>query len=669
MLLLLLSVSPRTSASAMMLTLGWALLCFGLVPYVRYNRFLTRAPTYDGYDEDAHHWLVEPAPLPFPYWLVLAAPGGLLMLSAMLPIDALAIRLVTRAFCAIQLAITALAAFFIYEASRPQSQITTADLAAQCAVLVIGACGLLSMGPALLCGGSPRLMLLRLWRWVRLTYIALGAMLVLHKLLPLYEQRGLSWELLPQDNFGSGPYFQRGGWFISFVVAGLSMIVCGLLASTPNRRRLFSLFRRLAQLRTRRSVDHELKSQHRAAVVAALLGDSSPAHALRMASASFVTIRFRDLDRCVFDVFPDLPDDTSSNRPHGMSSNTPQETNSSSTTTTNAITAATTSSTAVTATAAATTTNATTASTISSTTVPATAAAAAAAGARCRMYLWGCGTGNVSPLMYLWGGGTGNVSPLPNRRFSHETDTDTELASAHTDRVSPRTGNTLGRQEQQQQLDATRSRAVATPLGECDAFVSHSSQDPPQDKYDALQRWALDRSSGTNGGGDGSDGGGDSDAPGGSNRRDRPDHGSNGGDASDGMQSLWIDRICLEALESSPATTLPLLPIFVASCRQLLAIAGPSFSSRLWCALEVFAFVQMRQDAHQQRAIVVLPLGDDPAADLFRGFDIRKARCLLKADAHAIKAIIESTFGELTSFNRVMRELACARTHQRNGAG
>jgi hypothetical protein len=38
--------------------------------------------------------------------------------------------------------------------------------------------------------------------------------------------------------------------------------------------------------------------------------------------------------------------------------------------------------------------------------------------------------------------------------------------------------------------------------------------------------------------------------------------------------------------------SLECLPIFLAGCRQLLILAGPSYAARLWCAMEIFVFVR-----------------------------------------------------------------------------
>ena len=62
--------------------------------------------------------------------------------------------------------------------------------------------------------------------------------------------------------------------------------------------------------------------------------------------------------------------------------------------------------------------------------------------------------------------------------------------------------------------------------------------------------------------------------------------------APDGRPAMvWIDRCCFD--RTNIALSLTCLPIYIAGCKTFLVLAGPTFSSRLWCALEVFVFVRM----------------------------------------------------------------------------
>ena len=35
------------------------------------------------------------------------------------------------------------------------------------------------------------------------------------------------------------------------------------------------------------------------------------------------------------------------------------------------------------------------------------------------------------------------------------------------------------------------------------------------------------------------------------------------------------------------------LPVFLAGCKQLFIVCGPTYLERLWCVLELFVFIEM----------------------------------------------------------------------------
>ena len=45
---------------------------------------------------------------------------------------------------------------------------------------------------------------------------------------------------------------------------------------------------------------------------------------------------------------------------------------------------------------------------------------------------------------------------------------------------------------------------------------------------------------------------------------------------------IWIDRCCIDV--NNVDISLACLPVFMAGCKKVLVLAGPTFSSRLWCA-------------------------------------------------------------------------------------
>ena len=90
---------------------------------------------------------------------------------------------------------------------------------------------------------------------------------------------------------------------------------------------------------------------------------------------------------------------------------------------------------------------------------------------------------------------------------------------------------------------------VPAKLGECHAFVSHSWSDDGDAKYDRLHEWAK----------------GDVDV-----------------EAEAWVKGdvlLWLDKACIDQLRIEQS--LACLPCFLAGCRQLVCLAGPSYPTRL----------------------------------------------------------------------------------------
>jgi len=172
-------------------------------------------------------------------------------------------------------------------------------------------------------------------------------------------------------------------------------------------------------------------------------------------------------------------------------------------------------------------------------------------------------------------------------------------------------------------------------LGEVDCFISHSWHDPPAAKWEALKAWA-------------------------STFEDR--HGR--------TPRLWFDKACLDQDDITRA--LPCLPIFIAGCRSLLILAGPTYASRLWCVMELFAYLKM---GGRREAITVVPIaacateeGLQTVSESLAAFDAQQARCVLPADRHHFLAVIESSYGSLSQFNLWARTVLEERSTRRSPA-
>ena len=98
--------------------------------------------------------------------------------------------------------------------------------------------------------------------------------------------------------------------------------------------------------------------------------------------------------------------------------------------------------------------------------------------------------------------------------------------------------------------------AWPTPLGACDAFISHAWLDCPGRRFEALARWHCSF---------------------------RKSHGR--------TALVWLDQFCIDA--SSVRADLACIGSFIAGCRQFVLLASPSYATRLWCVLELVTFLEM----------------------------------------------------------------------------
>ena len=128
-------------------------------------------------------------------------------------------------------------------------------------------------------------------------------------------------------------------------------------------------------------------------------------------------------------------------------------------------------------------------------------------------------------------------------------------------------------------------------IGRVDAFVSHSWHDDPDSQFAAFSAWMA---------------------------RFQAEH--------DGRTpSCWYDRACIDY--SNTGLSIACLPCYLAGCKELVVLAGPTFMRRLWCIMELFSFVQMGgASCHQAKAVRLrAPIEPNPDACLTSLID-RNAR-------------------------------------------
>lgn len=119
--------------------------------------------------------------------------------------------------------------------------------------------------------------------------------------------------------------------------------------------------------------------------------------------------------------------------------------------------------------------------------------------------------------------------------------------------------NTLSREDLQNNKPDPNlhQKTIPATLGHVHAFVSHSWSDDGNVKFDKLQEWAQEM------------GGGD--------------------------LLIWLDKACIDQLNID--RSLSSLPVFLAGCKQLFIIAGPTYMTRLWQV-----FPRFRSEARISRA-------------------------------------------------------------------
>ena len=100
-----------------------------------------------------------------------------------------------------------------------------------------------------------------------------------------------------------------------------------------------------------------------------------------------------------------------------------------------------------------------------------------------------------------------------------------------------------------------------------------------------------------------------------------------------------------------------MLPIFLLSSKIFVVLAGKTYTSRLWCVLEMFTF--LRGGGSLDR-IAVYQLDID-STEAITNFDIRRADCTVKQDRHRMLAIVESSFSTFDEFNNACRKIFVAK--------
>merc|ERR1712110_40649 len=99
--------------------------------------------------------------------------------------------------------------------------------------------------------------------------------------------------------------------------------------------------------------------------------------------------------------------------------------------------------------------------------------------------------------------------------------------------------------------------------------------------------------------------------------------------------------------------------IFLAGCNRLIITSGPTYTSRLWCCVELFTYTQMLVDDPTRGPPTLIIIGDcvEGAAvrRAWRMFDAGACQCFATCDKQRMMAHIESLSGGIDTFNRCVR--------------
>jgi len=160
---------------------------------------------------------------------------------------------------------------------------------------------------------------------------------------------------------------------------------------------------------------------------------------------------------------------------------------------------------------------------------------------------------------------------------------------------------------------------------DCDAFVSHSWHDDAVAKWAALQSWRSKFKL----------------------RESREPR-------------VWIDKCCIN--QNSIEADLRSLPVFLSGCSRLVMLCGTTYLSRLWCVVEVFAYVHVGGKVREIDFMPVLRHNReeedlDELRAAFELFDAQECSCSLWQDKEKLLGIIHAAFGSMEHFNKAVRAI------------
>merc|ERR1712150_140697 len=145
--------------------------------------------------------------------------------------------------------------------------------------------------------------------------------------------------------------------------------------------------------------------------------------------------------------------------------------------------------------------------------------------------------------------------------------------------------------------------------GEVDAFISHSWHDDAADKWEKLESWCQ--------------------------LFERRFHAE---------PKLWIDKYCIN--QNDLTSSLRSLPVFLAGCKRLVILWGPTYSTRLWCVLEVFVYRMMQGSASNITVIPTDGMTFETIHAQLESLSMQHIKAFSERDLDRLLGVMEAAAGE-----------------------
>jgi len=111
-------------------------------------------------------------------------------------------------------------------------------------------------------------------------------------------------------------------------------------------------------------------------------------------------------------------------------------------------------------------------------------------------------------------------------------------------------------------------------------------------------------------------------------------------------------------------------------CTQLVILAGPVYTTRLWCIIELFSFLQVHANVQNITVLTLVDATDksapsteeieaaeERALSAFKRFDVRLADCFA-TDRDRLLGVVETAFASLDAFNERCRDCLVSAANQ-----